>query len=48
MLAFVLLNFSDFHPVYVSMNYAGHIFVVTSIVIMQLYSPNLKRKEKRA
>jgi hypothetical protein len=47
MLAFVLLNFSDFHPVYLSMHYAGHIFVVASIAVMIVCKPS-KRREKTA
>lgn len=45
MLAFVLLNFCDFHPVYVSMHYAGHIFVAASIAVMTVCKPSKKREK---
>jgi len=43
-IAFVLLNFCDFHEVYLSMYYAGHVFVVGSIPILLLFTPKQKKQ----
>ena len=39
-LAFFLLNFCDFHPVYMSMYYAGHLFPTLTIPIFLLLQPS--------
>lgn len=44
-IAFVLLNFSDFHPVYMSMYYGVHCFFIGTIPLLIALQP---KKQKRS
>ena len=43
--SFVLLNFYDFHKVYLQMSYAGHIILFLAIVLLLPFVPK-KNKVK--
>jgi hypothetical protein len=44
--SFVLMNFSDFHKVYLSMNYAGHIILMLAIMLLLPFVPKKKSDVK--
>jgi lysophospholipid acyltransferase len=46
-LSFVLLNFSDFWPVYEKMNFAGHLVLVGTIMVMVPFVPKTEKAVKR-
>lgn len=42
MISFKLLNFEDFHPVYMSMNYSVHLFFLLTIPVLMALQPRKK------
>lgn len=45
-IGFMLLNWCDFHPVYMSMGYFFHVFLLTTLPILIMLQPRSKPKDQ--
>lgn len=42
-MSFLLMNFADFHRVYLGMYYSGHVFIIGTLLIMKMLQPKKQR-----
>lgn len=46
-MSFLLMNFEDFHRVYLGMYYSGHIFIIGTLLIMKMFQPKKERQSEK-
>jgi hypothetical protein len=46
-ISFILLNWSDFHPVYASMYYCLHLFFVGTLPLLTMLKPKRAKRDKK-